>query len=133
MSMCHTLVQLVRVPPILDNRLRMVKGVTSPIGRTSLVVQTKVELTPTSSTVTSPNIKVKVRRETILDVDAQFLSPCRIINQSVTSSKKKVSGHLYMSGTASVRSQVHGNTATVNKPPASQPDKSAAEAAPGDQ
>jgi len=37
------------------------------------------------------------RGKTILDVDAQFVSPHRIINQSVTKLKKKGSGHLNMS------------------------------------
>jgi len=78
------------VRPILDNRLRVAKGVTSAIGRTRLVALRVLELTPRSSTVINPNIKVKVRRKTILDVDALFVSPRRIINQSVTNLEREV-------------------------------------------
>ena len=80
--------------PISDNRRRMDKGVTSRIGRTSMVVQRVVEQAPTSLKVTGSNNKVRVTGKITLGANALFVNLRRIINQSVTSLTRKGNGYL---------------------------------------
>ena len=101
--------------PILDNRLRLDEGVTSRIGRTSMVVQRVVVQAPTSLKVTSPNNKVKVTGKITLGANALFVNLRCIINQSVTSFKEKGKWPPKHVSAANVKSHGQGTTGAVNK------------------
>jgi len=125
-SIYRTLVYLILVrPSISDNRLHVDKGVTSRIGRTSMMVQRVVVQAPTSSKVTSSNNKVKGK--ITLGANALFVNLRRIINQCDKFKQKGKWPPKHVSS-AAVKSHGQGTTGAVNKTQRAQADTPAAHA-----